>query len=64
LRACEDSKSREEALSAIMKHARSHADVFLKPYGADPPQNCLEEYANQFITGYQLVVRFSNPPTA
>jgi hypothetical protein len=64
LRTCEDSKSREEALSAIMKHARSHADVFLKPYGADPPQNCPEEYANQFITGYQIVVRFSNPPTA
>jgi hypothetical protein len=41
------------------KASGSYTDVFLKPYGADPPQSYLEEYANLFIIGYQMVVRSS-----
>jgi hypothetical protein len=56
LRACEDSRSREEACLMIVEHAKSYAGIYLKRYGADPPQSCLEEYANLFITGYGAVV--------
>jgi hypothetical protein len=55
LRACEDSSSGDEARSWIVKEAESYVKLWLERYGVRPPRSSLEEYAELFATGYEVV---------
>jgi hypothetical protein len=48
--------SKDEAISRIVEEAEKKAEHWLGYYGVVPPQNCFEDYARLFVTGFEIVV--------
>ena len=48
--------SKDEAISRIVGEAKKKVEIWLGRYGVVPPQNCFEDYARLFVTGFEIVV--------
>ena len=48
--------SKDEAISRIVGEAKEKVEIWLGRYGVAPPQNCFEDYARLFVTGFEIVV--------